>query len=352
MEFNQSIKIKNKFVGKKRCFIVAEISANHCGNFTTMKKLIYKLKKINVDAIKIQAYEADTITINSKKKDFIIKKNNSWSKYENLYSLYKKAETPFSWYEKLFNICKKIDLIIFASVFDSKSLKILEKLNCPAYKIASPEITDIPLIEEVAKTGKPLILSNGLSTLEDLNLAVRTIKKTNNQKLIILKCTSTYPAKPFELNLQTINDIKKKFKCLSGFSDHTLGYNISVHSASLGADMLEKHVKIKNTKSIDDFFSIDVDQFKKMIDIIRKNELSNGKINYNITRSSRKNLNGRRSLYVKQNIKKNQKFTLKNIGSIRPSFGLHPKYLPFFLNKYASRNIDFGTRLSWKHIKK
>ena len=175
--FNKEIKISKKTVDENRCFIIAEISGNHNGNFNIMKKLILNLKKIGVDAIKIQAYTADTITINSSSKDFLIKKNNSWSKYSNLYKLYKKAGTPFEWYKKIFAICKKIDLIVFASVFDISSLKLLERLNCPAYKIASPEITDIPLISSVAKTKKPIIISNGLADLNDLNLAVKCIKK-------------------------------------------------------------------------------------------------------------------------------------------------------------------------------
>tara|TARA_B100000963_G_scaffold360310_1_gene390686 strand:+ start:364 stop:1431 length:1068 start_codon:yes stop_codon:yes gene_type:complete len=350
MKFNHIIKIKNKFVKKNRCFVVAEISANHSGNFNNMRKLIYSLKKINVDAIKIQAYEADTITLNSNRRDFKIRKNNSWSKYKTLYELYKNAETPFKWYKKIFELCKKINLIVFASVFDLKSLKLLEKLNCPAYKIASPEITDIPLIESVAKTKKPIIISNGLSNYEDLKLACYAVKKSQNKNLIILKCTSSYPTQTKELNLRTMIDINKKFKCLVGFSDHTMGIDKSIHAASLGANMLEKHVTL-NKKTIDGFFSINIKEFKKMIIQIRENEIASGKISYQITKSSKKNLNGRRSLYVVSSIKKNEKFTNKNIKSIRPSYGLHPKYLKYFLNKESKVNIKHGSRLSWKHLK-
>ena len=350
MKFNQIIKIKNKFVKKNRCFVVAEISANHSGNFNNMRKLIYDLKKINVDAIKIQAYEADTITLNSSRRDFKISKNNSWSKYKTLYELYKNAETPFRWYKKIFELCKKINLIVFASVFDLKSLKLLEKLNCPAYKIASPEITDIPLIESVAQTKKPIIISNGLSNYEDLKLACNAVKKSKNKNLIILKCTSSYPTQTKELNLRTMIDINKKFNCLVGFSDHTMGIDKSIHAASLGANMLEKHVTL-NKKTIDGFFSINIKEFKKMIIQIRENEIASGKISYQITKSSRKNLNGRRSLYVVSSIKKNEKFTNKNIKSIRPSYGLHPKYLKYFLNKESKVNIKHGSRLSWSHLK-
>jgi pseudaminic acid synthase len=352
MKFNKIIKISNKKIYNDRCFIVAEISANHSGKLTILKKLIKKLKVIGVDAIKIQAYEADTITIKSDKKDFKIPKNNAWSKYNNLYNLYKKAETPFNWYEKIFKFCKKEKIIIFASVFDTKSFEILEKLKCPAYKIASPEITDIPLIKKIAKTKKTIIISNGLANLNDLDLAVRTVKKEKNKNLIVLKCTSAYPTPLQELNLKTIKDINKKFGCLVGFSDHTLGYDISIHAASSGAVMLEKHVYLKSSKTVDSFFSLNLEDFAIMIKKIRDNEIANGNIDYKVTKSSIKNLNGRRSLYVVQKIKKNEYFNNNNIKSIRPSFGLHPKYLEIFLNKKSKYNLEPGTRLKKKYLKK
>ena len=311
MKFNHTIKISNKIISKKRCFIVAEISANHCGKLSILKKIIKDLKNSGVDAIKIQAYEASTITLNSNRKDFRINRNNTWSKYKTLYELYKKAQTPFNWYPKIFKFCKKNKIIVFASVFDEKSLTMLEKLNCPAYKIASPEITDIPLIEKVAKTKKPIIISNGLATFSDLNIAVKTVKKQKNKNLILLKCTSSYPTSANEVNLSTMNDISKKFTCLSGFSDHTEGFNLTVHAASMGACMIEKHVMLKNKKSVDSFFSLGVSDFKKMISIIRNNEVATGKIDYEISKSSKINLNGRRSIYVIKDVKKGEKFSKK-----------------------------------------
>jgi pseudaminic acid synthase len=352
MYFNQKIKIQNKTISKGRCFVVAEISANHSGSLEKLKKLILILKKINVDAIKIQAYEANTITINSDNSDFKIPKGNAWSKFRNLYELYKRAETPFNWYKKIFDFCKINKVTVFASVFDLSSLNLLEKIGCPAYKIASPEITDIPLISAVAKTKKPIIISNGLASINDLNLAVKTVKKQKNRNLIILKCTSSYPAPLNEINLKMINFIKNKYKVLTGYSDHTLEYNTAVHSASLGAVMVERHVSFKDKKSVDDFFSSSIEEFRNMIKIIRSNELVNGKIIKGITNSSKINLNGRRSLYVIKNIKKGEKFSNKNIRSIRPSYGLHPKFLDQFLNKKSSKDIRFGERLKWTHIKK
>ncbi len=349
--FNNKIKISNKIIEHNKCFIVAEISANHNKNFAILKKFLLELKNTGVNAVKLQAYQANTITINNKSKDFLISKQNTWSKYNNLYSLYKKAETPIEWFPKIFKFCKKINLIVFASVFDQSNLKVLEKIKCPAYKIASPEITDIPLIKKIAETKKPIILSNGLADFSDLKLAVNTIKK-KNKKLIILKCTSSYPANIKELNLKTMIDIKKKFKCLSGYSDHTLGINAGVHAASLGASMLEKHVKPNGVKSVDSFFSITIKELKSMVKIIRENEKSNGIVSYKIAQSSKKNMNGRRSLYIVKNIKKGEKFTNNNLKSIRPCYGIHPKFLDLFLNKKSLKDIKHGSRLKWEHIKK
>lgn len=350
--FDNKIFIKNKSISNNRCFIVAEISANHCGSLDKLKKLIIKLKKINVDAIKIQAYEANTITINSNKKDFKIKKNNKWARFDTLFKLYKKAQTPFSWYKELFKFCNKNNIILFASVFDSTSLQLLEKLQCPAYKIASPEITDIPLIEKVANTKKPIFISTGLGNAEDINLAVKSIKRKKNKKLIILKCTSSYPADFDELNLKTMAHITKKYKCLSGFSDHTKNIGASIHAASIGATVLEKHVMLKKDKSVDSFFSLDVDEFREMIKTIRNNEIANGKVDYSISKNSKKNLNGRRSLYVVAKIKKGQKFTNKNVKSIRPCYGLHPKFLNRILSKKSKRNLNPGDRLTLNDISK
>ena len=352
MYFNHKIKIQNKIIYKGRCFVVAEISANHSGSLSKLKRLILRLKKINVDAIKIQAYEANTITINSDSPDFKIPKGNAWEKFKNLYQLYQKAETPFHWYKEIFDFCKANKVIVFASVFDVSSLNLLEKIGCPAYKIASPEITDIPLISAVAKTKKPIIISNGLGSIKDLSLAIRSVKKERNKNLIILKCTSSYPAPLNEINLEMMEFIKKKYKVLSGYSDHTLKYHTAIHSASLGAVLLERHVSFKDKKSVDDFFSSSIEEFGEMIKIIRSNELANGKIIKGISNSSKINLNGRRSLYVVNDIKKGEKFSNKNIRSIRPSYGLHPKFLDQFLNKKSARDIKFGERLKWIHIQK
>ena len=347
----QSIKIGKKNIGDKYpCYIVAELSGNHNGKLKNIFNLINKAKKAGVDAVKIQAYEADTITINSDKKDFKIKKNNSWSKYDTLYKLYKKAQTPLKWLPLIFKYCKKKNITVFASVFDLKSLKILKSLNCPAYKIASPEITDIPLLEEVAKTKKPVIISTGLSNFKDISLAFKTISKFN-KKIIILKCTSAYPSKIEELNLKTILDLKKKFKCLVGFSDHTIGIQIPVLAAAIGSNVIEKHFVTKKAKTVDSFFSLDEKKFRIMINNIRNNEIALGKVNYNISKSSKENLNGRRSLYIVKKIKKNEKINNSNVKSIRPSFGLHPKHLKNIIGKKVKKTLQVGDRVNLSYIK-
>lgn len=348
----KKIKIGRGIISEKSTYIVAEISGNHSGKLANLKKLIYLAKEAGCDAVKIQAYEASTITLNSKKKDFLINANNSWNKYKNLYSLYKKAQTPFKWYKQIFRYCRKINISVFASVFDKSSVDLLEKLNCPAYKIASPEITDIPLISYVAKTKKPIILSNGLADLSDLKLAVKTIKKEKNDKIIILKCTSAYPAPLDEINLSSMNELKKIFKCPVGFSDHTTGIYTSIHAASLGASMIEKHICLsKSSKTIDGFFSSTPDDFTKMIEIIKANKISSGKVFLNISKSSKKNLNGRRSLFVVKDIKQGEKISLDNIRSIRPTFGLHPKYLKKVLKKRVKINLNAGDPLKLSFIK-
>ena len=345
------IQINKKYIGDGYpCYVVAELSGNHDGKLSRVYKLIDKAKSAGVDAIKIQAYEADTITIDSNKKDFKIKKDNAWSKFNNLYNLYQKAQTPLKWIPSIFNYCKKKNITVFASVFDMSSVQILKKLNCPAYKIASPEITDIPLIEEVAKTKKPIIISTGLANLKDIILAYKTIIKFNDN-LVILKCTSSYPTKESEVNLKTILDMKNRFKCPIGFSDHTIGNNIPILASAIGANMIEKHLIDNNKKTVDSFFSLNHKDFKKLVNQIRQNEIAFGKITYKISESSTKNLNGRRSLYVVKKIKKDERITYTNIKSIRPSFGLHPKYLKKVLGKKARKDLNFGDRLKLNDVK-
>ncbi len=346
-----NFKIKQDSLGlDKPCYVVAELSANHAGSLNKLKKLILESKKAGANAVKIQAYEANGITINSNNKEFLIDKKNPWKKYKNLYNLYKKAQTPKKWYKEIFSFAKKNNITLFASVFDNSTVDYLKTLNCPAYKIASAEITDIPLLERVAKTKKPIIISNGLANLNDLKLAIRTIKRFN-KKIVVLKCTASYPAPINTLNLKMIRYISDKYKVLSGFSDHTLGTSSAIFAASQGAAMIEKHIKIDNEKkSVDSFFSIDISTLKKMIKEIRDNEISLGKIDHKIPSSAKPNLKSRKSLFVVKDIEKGDIFDEGNIRSIRPSGGLHPKFYKKVLGKKSKMKIKFGTPLKSKHF--
>ena len=345
-------KIKNIFnQNSKRTFVVAEMSANHSSNIKNAFKIVDHAKIIGVDAIKIQLYKANRITINSNKKDFEIK-SKSWKKYKNLYNLYKKAETPYEWYEILKRYCKKRNIILFSSVFDLDTVDFLEKKNCPIYKIASPEITDVPLLEKVSRTGKPVIISTGLASEKDLDLAVKTLKRNKCKKIIILKCTSAYPAPLNELNLAAIKTIKNKYKTIVGFSDHSLGVVAPTIAVSLGAKVIEKHINLeKNKKSVDGFFSLKIYEFQEMIKNIRDTEKIIGNKEIRISKNSYKNLAGRKSIYVIRNIDKNEIFTKQNIGSIRPSLGLHPKFFKFILGKKSKKKLKFGQKMKLSFVK-
>lgn len=345
-------KILNIFnVKSKRIFVVAEMSANHSNNIKNAYKIIDEAKKVGADAIKIQLYKADKITINSKKKDFKIK-NQNWKKFNSLYNLYNKAETPYTWYDDLNKYCKKKKIILFSSVFDLETVDFLEKKRCPIYKIASPEITDIPLLAKVAKTNKPVIISSGLATEKDLDLAVKTLKKNKCKKIIILKCTSSYPAPVDELNLSAIRYIKKKYKTVVGFSDHSLGTIAPTVAVSFGAKVIEKHINLeKNNSSVDNFFSLNISGFKEMVKNIRDTEKMIGNNEIKISKNSKKNLSGRKSLYIIRDINENEIFTKYNIGSIRPSHGLHPKYFNIILGKKSKKKLKFGQRMRLSYIK-
>tara|TARA_B110000211_G_scaffold177480_1_gene200627 strand:- start:358 stop:1419 length:1062 start_codon:yes stop_codon:yes gene_type:complete len=353
MNLKINFKIGNNFVGENnKSLIIAEISANHNNNFKTIKKLISSAKKNGADIIKIQTYTADTLTIKSNKKDFRIKKKNPWSKNKNLWNLYKKAETSKELTLKIFQYSRSIGMEIFSSPFDIGAVDFLEKIKCPAYKIASPEITHIPLIERIAKTKKPIIISLGLADLNDIDLALKTIRKIGNNKIILLQCVSCYPAPINEQNIKSIREITKKYKTLSGLSDHTKGFISAVSAVVMGAKVIEKHFNLSKNKSVDSFFSTNEKEFKIMVDNIRLAEscLGSGKIE--ISKSSKDNFNSRRSIYVSNDIIKNETITKKNIKIVRPNYGLHPKFYKFVLNKKSNVNLKIGDRFKLKYVKK
>ena len=348
-----NFKIGNRLVGEdSKSLIIAEISANHNNEFKTIKKLINAAKTNGADIIKIQTYTADTLTIKSNKKDFQIKKKNPWSHNKNLWNLYKKAETSQKLTSKIFQYSRSVGMEIFSSPFDIGAVDFLEKLKCPAYKIASPEINHIPLIERVAKTKKPIIISLGLAKKNDINLALKTIRKIGNNKITLLQCVSSYPAPIDEQNIKSISKIKKKYKTLSGLSDHTKGFISAVSAVVMGAKVIEKHFNLSKNKSVDSFFSSNEKEFKMMVDNIRLAEatLGNGKIE--ISKSSKDNFNSRRSIYVSKDIAKNEIITENNIKIVRPNHGLHPKFYKYVLNKKSNTKLKIGDRFKLKYVKK
>jgi pseudaminic acid synthase len=345
------ITIKNKIIDESSaCYIIAEMSANHNGDIEQAIQILHAAKLAGADAIKLQTYTADTITLDSKKEDFILPTDNPWEKHKTLYSLYEKAFTPWEWHAVLFSEAEKIGLDIFSSPFDSTAVDFLETLNCPLYKIASPEITDIPLIKCVAKTGKPVILSTGLANKSDIELAVNTLIVNGCKEYAILKCTTAYPA-PFEdINLKTIPDMKKEFNCIVGLSDHSLGNVVPIASVSLGAKIIEKHfVLSKNSSSVDAFFSLSPSEFKSMVDDVKIVEKALGSVNYNVSPASEKNNLAKRSIYVSCKISKGELFTTDNIKSVRPSYGLHPKYYESMIGKVCNCDLEHGDRLKQEY---
>jgi len=345
---SEMIKIGNRAIGKGQpVYIIAELSANHGGDINRAKQIIRQAKQAGADAVKLQTYRADTITLDCDKDDFKIPSNNSWNDYESLYSLYEKAFTPWEWHDELFKEARAIGIDIFSSPFDHSAVDFLEALDAPAYKIASPEITDIPLLRYVAKTGKPIILSTGISELDDVELAVSTLRANGCKQLAILKCTSAYPTPYEECNLATIPDIARRFECISGLSDHTLGLPVPIAATVLGASIIEKHFILdKADASVDAFFSLDKNEFESMVSSVRNAEKSIGIINYSVTDSARKNMLARRSLYFSETVRAGEFITLDNIRSVRPGFGMHPKHLDDILGKQVLCDMEKGDRVT------
>ena len=336
--------IKNKHIDTK---IVVEVSSNHKGSFSDLKKLINIAVKLRVDVLKFQVYKPNTLSLKSKNSDFTIKSEKKWKNLKSRYEIYDRAHTPWKWIEKLSKILNKNKIPWFASPFDNSAIKFLEKIDCQAYKIASPEINDLNLIEEIAKKRKPIVISTGMATLKDLDNAVKTIKKYHN-KIIILKCTSTYPTLNFnELNLNLIKFLKKRYRCPIGYSDHTIGELAPIIATTLGASLIEKHFKLDDDKkSIDSHFSMKISEYKNLKNNLLRVNNAIGNSKMFPLKISKKILNERRSLYVVSDIKKGEKFTENNIKSIRPGKGLDPKYLKKFYGKLSKRGIKLGTRLS------
>jgi pseudaminic acid synthase len=341
------IKIKNRKIGDNYpVFIIAELSANHLQKFSVAVRTIRAIKNAGADAVKIQTYTPDTMTINSNKRYFRINRGELW-KGNTLFNLYKEAYTPWEWQPKLKRIAESMGLICFSTPFDESALNFLEKINMPAYKIASFEITDIPLIEQVASKRKPIIISTGIARRPEIRDAIQACKKVGNNKIALLKCTSAYPALPKEANLRLIPRLKKEFNCVVGISDHSLSSAVAVVSVVLGARIVEKHF-ILNRKmgGPDSAFSLEPDEFALMVKLIRETEMSLGSDAYTLPRRAEENRVFARSLFVVERIKKGDLLTKSNVRSIRPGQGLPPKYINSILGRRAARNIEKGTPLS------
>lgn len=339
------MKIGNFDLEKDGVFIIAELSANHNGSLQIALDTIKAAKEAGANAIKLQTYTADTITLNSDKEDFIIKGGTLWDD-KKLYDLYKEAFTPWEWHEELFKYARSLGLDVFSTPFDKSAVDFLAQFNPSAYKIASFEITDYELVRYTASKGKPIIISTGIATLEDIKNVVQICKKEGNKEIILLKCTSSYPAPLEKANLKTMVDLKERFGVEVGFSDHTLGIVAPIVAVSLGAKVIEKHFILdKSIGGADADFSLDKTEFDQMVKAVRDAEKLLGNVSYEVSEKSRQFA---RSLYVSKDIKKGEVFTKDNIRSVRPGFGMHPKYLKDILGKVATRDYEFGERFSLK----
>lgn len=326
--------------------IVAELSANHNLDFNVAVRTLKAMKAAGADAVKIQTYTPDTITIDCSAPCFKIGHGTLWDG-QTLYSLYKKAYTPWDWQPKLKKLAKKLGLIFFSTPFDLTAVDFLEKLGTPAYKIASFEITDIPLIMYAASKGKPMLLATGIARLSDIKDAVSACRRAGNDRLVLLKCTSAYPASCEDANLAVMSDLARRFGVLTGLSDHTPGIAVPIAAAALGAAVIEKHFILdRNLGGPDAAFSLEPQEFKAMVAGVRSAEKAVGRVSYNLSAKALKNRKFARSLFVVENIKKGGVFTASNIRSIRPGDGMHPKHFQKVLGRKAARDLKRGTPLN------
>ena len=348
---------KEIWIGNRRIaedeptFIVAEMSANHLMDFDRAGEIMRAAKDAGADAIKIQTYTPDTITLDCDDDCFQVTQGTIWDG-TTLHKLYESAYTPWEWQPKLQEIAKDLGLVFFSSPFDLTSVDFLEEMNVPVYKVASFEINDIPLIRKIAKTGKPIIMATGVAYMADIELALRTCREEGNDQVILLKCTSAYPAPYEDINLKTIPSLAETFDCISGLSDHTMGSAVAGAAVALGAKMVEKHLTLKRADGgADAAFSMEPHEFKEMVDNIRKIEKALGKVTYDLTEKQKKSREHSRSLFIAKDMKAGEVFTPENLRSVRPSCGLHTMYYEDVLGKCVTRDVKMGTPMSWELIK-
>lgn len=350
-QFKQQFDIGGFTIGVGRPFIIAELSGNHNQNYELAIAMIDAAADAGVDAIKLQTYTADSMTLNSDTADFVIGEADSLWAGEKLHCLYQKAATPYEWHQPLFEHASSRGLIAFSSPFDEQAVGFLDKLDVPCYKIASFELTDLPLIDCAAATGKPLIMSTGMASVEEIEEAVDTAYNSGCRELVLLKCTSTYPATAQTTNLNTIPDLQRRFQCPVGLSDHTRGIGAAIASVALGAQVVEKHFVLdRNAGGVDADFSLEPAEFKALADEAKVAWQAMGQVQYGGTEAEQKSKKYRRSVYVSSDIKTGEVFTKQNLKVVRPALGLAPKYFPELLGKRASCDLKLGQAMTWEYV--
>jgi len=348
-----SFKIGNRQIGMGQpVYVVAELSANHNQDFEQAVRLVQAAKECGADAVKVQTYTPDTITIRSDREYFRIRGGTLWDG-RTLYELYDEAYTPWDWQPKLKQVADDLSLDFFSSPFDSTAVDFLESMGVPAYKLASCELVDIPLLERISRTGKPLIISTGMATIEEIEEAVATTRQAGAIQIALLRCTSAYPALPCEMNLRTIPELARRFEVPVGLSDHTMDIAVPVAAVALGACIIEKHFTLsRSLKGPDNAFSLEPSEFKAMVEAVRVAEQALGEIHFGLTDGERSSRVFRRSLFVIRDVRRGETFSNENVRSIRPGHGLHTRHFPEIVGKRASRDIERGTPLNWDLVAK
>lgn len=347
----KKIKIGNRYVGEgERTFLVAEVSANHLQDYGRAEAIIRAAKEAGADAVKLQTYTPDTITLDCDSDYFQITQGTIWDG-TTLHKLYEEAYTPWEWQPKLMELANGLGMECFSSPFDATAVDFMREMDMPAYKVASFEINDIPLIRRIARIGKPIIFATGIAYLEDIERALAVCKEEGNEQVILLKCTSTYPSPYEDMNLKVIPHMAETFDCLAGLSDHSMGTAVAVAGVALGAKMVEKHLTLSRADGGPDAaFSMEPEEFRKMAEEIRIVEKALGRVTYELTEKQKKSREDGRSLFVVKDIGKGEIFTEENVRSIRPAFGMHTMYYDEVIGKTARADIAKGTPLDWKYI--
>ncbi len=342
--------MKVDFFNRDKVFIVAELSANHLQDLELARRTIRAMAEAGADAVKLQTYTPDTITIDCRREEFLIRQETLWDG-KTFYELYEKAYTPWEWHAELKSLAEDLGLVFFSTPFDRTAVDFLEELGVPCYKIASFEITDIPLIEYVASKGKPVIISTGIATLADIEEAVKACRRVGNDQLALLKCVSAYPTPLEEVNLRTIPNLAETFGVIVGLSDHTLSSSVAVAAVALGARIVEKHFILdRSLGGPDAAFSLEPEEFRQMVRAIRDVEKALGEISYDLLERQRKAREFARSLFVVRDVRAGEEITEENIRSIRPGYGLHPRHLRDVLGRRFRWDLPKGTPLKWEHV--